>query len=319
MGFFCIWRLMQGSSFTGIAVYIDQSSTADGQDSIAKCVIKELRSLTRRRRSATLTVGSLFLLSGLCWYFFERAINTTNPAAAIVLYEFHPTIIILLLAFTPLAIADRQRCSAERQGIGQLRTQPLCFNKFFLVILSGCGVALVSLGQSESFTFDDVLDVSYLALLAAMLTAAQSVITIRLPHWLGMGDRTSKERVAGSLYLRAVQNVVIGLLTLPFLMVALSSSDGFGISDVLLPSLGAFLSAFAWRYYLSANQLMIDKPAINALYNIVPVQSLMWVGVFVGVEIARTSWFVVGTVAIIVANVLLQWAAVFRERQHSEV
>ena len=74
---------------------------------------------------------------------------------------------------------------------------------------------------------------------------------------------------------------------------------------------GGFVQAFSSIFYRKA-ALSTDNLGINALGYAIPILSLMWLGLFSHIGVARVDYLVIGAAAIIVSNLLINFEAEIR-------
>ena len=179
-----------------------------------------------------------------------------------------------------------------------------------LVCLAGFGFVLLAQGADVGGAVAGLGWLGLLGLLLALLSALVAALN-------GFGFRWGRdladdlaESMGGGKGLSLFGVVMAGLLA-NLVAAPLSLAFGWGLAESL--SGRHFLFALAlggaaypvagilWRW---ANVLSLD-PGINALAYLRPVFSLLWLAPFGLVLVSRTDYLVLGTVLIILANLLL--------------
>ena len=74
---------------------------------------------------------------------------------------------------------------------------------------------------------------------------------------------------------------------------------------------GGFVQAFSSIFYRKA-ALSTDNLGINALCYVIPILSLMWLGLFSHIGVARVDYLVIGAAAIIVSNLFINFEVEIR-------
>ena len=74
---------------------------------------------------------------------------------------------------------------------------------------------------------------------------------------------------------------------------------------------GGFVQVFSSIFYRKA-VLSTDNLGINAMGYAIPILSLMWLGLFSQIGVARVDYLIIGAAAIIVSNLLINFEAEIR-------
>ena len=260
-------------------------------------------------RERVFSYGFLFLwfFSTLDWLLFERAVNTSEPASATVIYELNPSLVVILLWLWPVSasIYDSDSTSDTINTANASRFRIL-LNKLPLILLSGAGVALVALGQAPSITFASIVAVSGYAVAAAVMGAVSAASSNRLPHWLGLGDLAPNERATIIMYMKSRHLMAIGLLSIAVgSAYSLVNGNPIVFSSFAIPAIGGAIGGLGDYYYFHSNQLRASEPWINSLYNLTPVLALVWLTAASHVDVLKLDWFVLGAATVVTANTLL--------------
>ena len=246
------------------------------------------------------------LLNPLEYAFFSAAAGFIDAAVAAVLLELWPILLVLLAAWL------FRRDQVYRQNTRSIVP---------LAIVALAGFAFVVGSQSGGFNvegshFSGMAIGVALALLSAVAGACAAFI-FRWGRDLPDKLPSRVTNVRSNLSLQ-VFGATLGSAIVSFAGAFLSSGIGLATGESLqsgaVEYLGyAFLtgvlilSTSALLFRLS--NLLTDNLGINALGYAIPAISLVWLAIFWDIEVSRPDFLVIGTAAIISANLLINFEA----------
>ena len=226
-----------------------------------------------------------------------------DTAVSTIVYETWPILYMALLI----------RLSAR--GTGPSRYRKLSIFDYSLCGLAFLGLAYVTLGTSSVHDVDSNIHFGYQALGISLALGAAAVASLNafnfqwgcdlrkeLPKHVAPEGTRDIEELACVMIAFALSS----LLVLPG-SVTIGLATGGSISKVslLVSTLaGAGLLSAGSICFRSAN-LQTKDPAINALSYTAPVAALVWLAVFSEIEVANKEYLVIGTIAIVSMNLLL--------------
>ena len=238
------------------------------------------------------------------FFLFALSGRFLNIAVIAILFEIYPVVIIFLASWL-------------FRGEGLYRRVSLSAK--LLVVLSIFGFIFALAGQR-----DDFLDVFTLAsfgnsvvgvilVLGAILGTGLSVF-----GWKWGWDLSRELSTDAEPNSSALCGMVIALFFTS--LVSLVASGGIGLvagesADWRLVAFaipgGAIALALGPIVYRKAN-LLTDNVSINAVGYVVPILSLIWLYWIAGAAVARWDYLVMGTTAIVTANLLINFEAEIR-------
>ncbi len=239
----------------------------------------------------------LLLLSRFQHLFFALSLSHINVALASILLSTWPFFMVIITTF--LFKKDN-------------RYQKIAMEKWLLFALAFIGVGFVVVSQSETFgalardLFNQsaIIGIAF-ALIAALSSAASASFSLKL------GSDASKESGGGKsdeLFFSTALLVVAWVLScVTFIILGLLSGES--VSDInLIPAgfygfFGIGLGAILWRL---AN-IKTDNLGINAIGYSIPVLGLIWLALAGLLDVSHFDWLIIGTTAIIIANLLLNF------------
>ena len=266
--------------------------------------------------------------NGLDYTLFTFATRLVDVSIAVVLLETWP--IFLMLA---LAIAFR---SGKRYRENLTVTVSLAFTAlagFLFVVLSQSGG--LDVGDSSIL---EILGGAILAILAAAISGfgAGYVFSWGVGLAQKMRPNTVCESEAGSLELMGtvmgyglshwVAGVLLFVLGISPLNAALSGISLGETADiarmveigtilqvefpvVLIALIGGLTSHTGGAVFLRLSNLTTDNLGVNVLAYLIPVISLVWLALFSQINVARMDYLIIGTAAIVSANLLINFEA----------
>jgi len=285
----------------------DKDGLAKSKYQIAHLVKSRVCQFLETKKRLGVLVIVLLGASSFHWLLFERATNSDGAACATVLYEFHPTLVIVLLALLP------KKLTTKPQDLSVPKRLPVMFRllnnmqpvRLTLIAFSGLGVALVAASQTSDLSLSGAVENSLLGVSAAIMAALGTTLSLRLPSWIGFDPNETDKTTCASLYillLRFVPGVIICFALVPLTGLPIHN---FQWSHLTVPLLGGVVSSAGWYFYFRANILQVDDPSINSLYNVTPVLALLWLGLFASLDVLRVGGFAFGALTIITSNTLL--------------
>ena len=197
------------------------------------------------------------------------------------------------------------------------RYKKLTLSKYALLGLALVGVGFVIVSQSstldnafgEIFTHAGVVGIG-LILIAALLSS------LSLPtNQLWGAYVCSKTEETDEVFYTIVSNVVVRSIIIPVLLViGLVSGEtiqGIGVAYAVV--YGFVGHGLGTVFFLIANA-RTSNLGINGLCYFIPAMSLSWLGLAGLIDVAHLDWLIIGLLAIMLANLLLNVNAEIRAR-----
>lgn len=255
-----------------------------------------------------LTWSMLFLvINNLDYIFFAVAIGFVDVSVAAILYETWPIALILLTALL---------------FRGEARYRKITPDVMFLLVIGFVGFWFVATSQSGGFK--DLSNAQFIETLIGIALVLLSILCASMAafgfRWGVDLNRALPEELVRDKNRDLVDIccVLTSQLIASFVAVGLSGTTGLLIGEtiayeslVVAVGCGVFANAvghLAWR----AANVMTNNLGINAISYSTPIFSLVWLFLFWTVDIARVDYLIIGTAAIISANLLINFEAEVR-------
>ncbi len=191
----------------------------------------------------------------------------------------------------------------------------------FLVVALG-GFVLVVGSQTEDFVsfdgvlFSDILFGVFLALLAAVAASLGAFPFVWGRELAGRLKEAARFHLGndGTVFF----GVILGFGISSFLVAVMNAGIGFAsggpvnLSMLTVAALGGLLLHAPASILLRKANMVTTNLGINALGYAIPVASLAWLAVFGKVDVLRVDYLVIGAVAIISTNLLINFEADIR-------
>ena len=235
---------------------------------------------------------------------FAFSLKYVDEAVAAVLMQTASIFTVILLA----------RLFKKERRYTELTTQ-----KWLLFAIAFVGVGFVIASQSstidnaigELFTYSAIGGI-VLVLLAAFVSAAE------LPAnqlWGSYVSHRVKDKENESFYSIVAYSIGKVISAPVFVAVGLSSGEniqsigGVGVLSVIVYGL---FGLGVGSIFLRISHAKTNNLGINALRYLIPAVSLIWLEFASLIDIPRVDWLIIGVIAIIVANLLLNFKAEIR-------
>ena len=277
-------------------------------------LVSRLRSSGLQRKSIALVGKRVFfwpankpivwaLIGSLDYACFAWAIRFMDVSVAAVLFEMYPAGIMFVMAWL-----FRQEGRYRRVTVVTIA----------LIALSMAGLVFASASQitdfgslNSVFLWDSVVGVGLVAL--AIVAASLSVYGLRWGADLSGELSQVPGGKSADLYC-----VVIALFVVSLVSVFVNLVTGLAVGESM--SSMAVLTAFGGGVCANAVASIVWRKStlettvvgINAIGFGVPVLSLLWLHWIANVEVARWDFLIIGTTAIVVANLLINFEAEVR-------
>ena len=262
------------------------------------------RKLIIRRALGWLMLGAIY--NSFDYALFAWSIKLIDISVATVIYEIWPIGFILLMGWL-----------FRREGIYRKNIPAL----FPLLALALAGFAFVVASQSEepsavAFLTTDTMKGVILVLLA-MVGGSLAACSFRWGRLLAdeLPDNGVKGFSTDSLHFFGT---VLGFTISSLVGVILSGGIGIvrgeriGFEDFSVILFGGALFLTSGIMLLRRSNLATDNLGVNALSYMTPLVALSWLLIFAEITVARGSFLVIGTIAIIIANLLINFQAEIR-------
>ena len=235
------------------------------------------------------------------YMFFALAIQNRNidPSIAAVFYETWPIVLIIL---TGLLFRNDQRYSTTSRYVYTL--SGLGFIGFSFVVFSQTGNILLN----NFMTVDTIF--LFLAVTLAPLAAFGLRWGVDLADEL-RSDYHGREEI--NFFGVILANLIGNFITIPVVLLAVGlRAETISYTAFFYAVVGGFtclsIANILWRKV----NLIATELGINALSYTTPLFSLLWLFLFSQVNVARVDYLVMGTTAIIIANLLINFEAEVR-------
>lgn len=288
-------------------------------------LVTKYRRVSVRRDLWVFTVRRLSSLDGI------RALSATfNVSLFVAASYFLDTAIVVVIfnAWAFLFVLWQKR--NDRQG----RYRDVTWEKRSLLITAFVGLGLVTISQAGGiYIGDDGWNLMIGFGLAATGALFGSWISYRFKVGLDLWQYYSSQNSSGQnsseeagnseeagfselgcqvfvMIVTAVGGIIINLLIVVIVMPSLTDSvfRPFALRDVLMIIAAATISASSSIVFRYAN-LKTSNLGINAMTYLTPVMSLLWLWLFDTVRLVRPEFLTIGAMAVIVANVLINFQA----------
>ncbi len=230
--------------------------------------------------------------------FFAMSLAYINIAVASILMAIQPFIIAMLIARF-----------FKKHG----RYQKITAKQWFLFVLALIGSGFVVASQSENFAaiIGDLLNQD--AIIGVLLVLLSVFVGgMQTPYSLKFGNDISEETKGGAtdelFFTMAFMVGACLVASALFFTIGKLSNESFNDINIIPPVLYGFLSVIAVILYRFAN-IKTSNLGINALAYVTPLVSLVWLGLASLISVPHFDWLVIGAVAIITANSLLNFKA----------
>ncbi len=236
---------------------------------------------------------------------FAIAAQSVAISVVAVVFEIWPIVMIILMG-----VLFRDDPQYRRTGLGLFSMLCLCF----------VGIAFVTLaGGADLFGTECRFAGIALAVVAALAGGSKNAVLFKWGKVLGrqLEDPDVTRESSDSLY---TFGTLLGQFLAQLLCVILSVVVGFGVGEyitgkVLVYSIvGGMASAGIADVFFRRANASSDNLGINALSYLTPVFAVLWLLPFAGwvLDLRSTGYLVIGIIAIVTANVLLNFEADMR-------
>ena len=290
---FLFVALMELSAFISSVIYLFREYKKKTNQATLKIILNNLR-----HPAIFLGVFGLFT-----YVLFAFALRYVDEAVAAVLIGTSHIFTVILMA----------RLFDEEERYAKFTTQ-----KWFLFAVALVGVGFVIFSQSstidnavgELFTFAALGGVGLL-LVAAFLAA------IGLPANQLWGSYVSRKVNDDDEIFYTVVASSIGLAIGVFVLIVIGLSSGENIQSiggvgVLSAITYGLLGHGVGHIFFRIANARTTNLGINALFYLIPAVSLIWLALASRIDVPRIDWLIIGVIAIIVANLLLNFKAEIR-------
>ena len=235
------------------------------------------------------------------YMFFALAIQnrTIDPSIAAVVYETWP---ILLIILTGLLFRKDQRYSATSYYV------------YTLSALGFLGFCFVVFSQTGKTMLNNFIAIDTIFLILAVTLAPLAAFGLRWGVDLAAqlkSDRHEREEI--NFFGVILANFIGNIITLPATLIAgVLQSESISYTTFLYTVIGGFICLSVANILWRKVNLVTTELGINALSYATPLFSLVWLFLFSQVNVARVDYLVIGTAAIIIANMLINFEAEVR-------
>ena len=270
----------------------------NGNDSLA--VVKEYIFQWKHNKPLVWEIVGSFDYALFAW-----SIQFIDIAVAAVLFEIYPVGIIFLASWV---------YRYER------RYWRITITAVALIMLSMVGLIFANASQITELDgfrslFPLISVIGIYLVVAAVIAVAFSVFGLKWGTDLTGSLKCGGSNVGLELYCAVIALFLAGLVSVFInLGIGLAAGEAIGLEAMVLAVMGGiFANAVANIAWRNAS-LTTDNLGINAIGFAIPLLSLLWLFWIAQVSVARFDLLLIGTVAIITANLLLNFEAEIKVR-----
>ena len=262
------------------------------------------RTIIVRHLLGWLMLGATF--NSLDYAFFAWSIQLIDISVATVIYEIWPIGFILLMGWL-----FRKEGTYKKNIPALLPLLAVALTGFLFVVASQTEKRDVALLLSSDTVKGVIL------VLLAMLGGSLAACSFRWGRLLAEELRAKGIDKYSDPSLHFF-GTVLGFTISSICGVALSGGIGIargesiGIQDFFVILFGGVLFLTSGIMLLRKSNVATDNLGVNALSYITPIVALSWLVVFAEISVARGSYLVIGTIGIIIANLLINFQADIR-------
>ncbi len=243
------------------------------------------------------TKGFLLLsISRFSGVFFAMSLAYINVAVASILMA---TEAVIMAAFSARLFSK----------VG--RYQKITAQKWSLLALAFIGVGFVLVSRSENFG-EIMRDLTNQGAIVGILLVLLSALTVGMgtPYSLKLGSDISKEASGGLtdefFFTMAILVATWFVGSLVFIILAHTANES--ITDInIYPAVGYGCLAFLGAALSRSAFMKTTNLGISAIRYLIPLLSLIWLGLSGLLNVPHFDWLIIGTAAIIIANLLLNF------------
>ena len=237
---------------------------------------------------------------------FAWATRFIDISVANILFELWPILFILLTAWL------FQRESKYRKNI---------FAIFPLLMVAVVGLSFVIFSQTGGVAFtnisiSDLIKGVSLALLAA-LTASLGAFHLEwgrsLAENISSANAQNKNGTSlillGTVLSYAISNL---FAIVPNLVIGFSLGESIQFSVLAIGFVGGMILHSSGGILFRVSNLITNNLGVNSLNYGIPILSLLWLWIFSEISVIRADYLVIGSVAVITANLLINFDAEIR-------
>ena len=263
----------------------------------------EVISLVGRSVKSWIFLGAVIL--SFDYALFSWSANFIDVSVSAILFELWPLLLIPLTAWL------------LREG-GVYRKNIRSLIPFLVVAFVGLGFVVVS--QTGGFNLENTSGFNLIAgVVLALLAAAAGACTAFTFRWgKDLADQLPVDTGSSRRFPLSLFGAVAAGALLSLVGAVLSAGIGFAVGEKIpsdLPTYlgygllgGVFIHAFAAASLRTSN-LKTDNLGVNALAYLIPIFSLVWLALFLEIAVASVPYLVIGTAAIVTANLLVNFEA----------
>ena len=237
---------------------------------------------------------------------FAWATRFIDISVANILFELWPILFILLTAWL------FQQDSKYRKNI---------FAIFPLLMVAMVGLFFVIFSQTGGIAFTNVsisdlirgISLAILAALTASLGAFHLEWGRTLAESISSIDAQSENKASlillGTVLSYAISNL---FAIVPNLVIGFSLGESIHFSILAIGFVGGMILHSSGGILFRVSNLITNNLGVNSLNYGIPILSLLWLWVFSEISVLRADYLVIGSVAVITANLLINFDAEIR-------
>ena len=251
-------------------------------------------------RNSHIKLILLCAIGSLDYAFYTLSINYLDIAIATILFDSSTLFLIMIIVF--LFKSEKKYCKID---FTTLMLIAFTFIGFVLVVLSGepnLDIAKISISFS-------ILIGAGIALIGALLTAYPAAYTLKwgfnmnkLLKYEKDTVKDKKEELFFVLISLIIIKIVGGLLSLG---IGITAEETINISSALIIFVSAIIFTGVAGILFSYANIITTNPAINILFYLTTVFSLIWLHLLSFINVPHTNLFLLGAIIVIATNVIM--------------
>ena len=240
---------------------------------------------------------------------YAYATQLVATYAVAVTYETWPIIMISIMVFL-----FKNENRYQKTGIGM----------FFLLVICLIGTALVIIPEQTISTSGFSYLAIVLSIAAALVAGSHNAVMFKWGNVLGkqldklknnteyFNARSESEESLITFSTVLGQYLAQSICMILCFVIGFSMSESIDWSLLLFSIAGGALASGMGDVFFRKANTMTDDIGLNALTYLTPVFAFVWLFIFSEVDVVRADYLVLGTIAIIISNMLIHFESEIR-------
>ena len=235
--------------------------------------------------------------------FFTISLRFIDVSIAAILFETWPIVMVLLILF----LFRRER--RYEQNLSS--TLPLMLMGFW-------GFSFVVSSQFGAFAWNRELMQLALGVVLAFLGAGVSSLGAFTFRWgadlsrvlTELGEEEEGDEFALDMFGVVVGQTIANLATAPLnIIIGLAWGESIAMQSIVISFVGGLLCNSAANICWRRANLVTTNLGVNAIAYATPLFSLIWLALFWHIAVARVDFLIIGSLAVVSANLLINFEA----------